>query len=118
MYFNILHKKKLVHSYIPFHVFSDIVTASHLPEDKNGIKFFSKNGGLTNKNIDELIVLAQEEVRHWYDLGILPPSSGNAGVLCSEVVSFTTMHCMFVLSTVCSWLMHNLRLFSFCNTIH
>mmetsp|Transcript_3245 Transcript_3245/g.5958 ORF Transcript_3245/g.5958 Transcript_3245/m.5958 type:complete len:535 (-) Transcript_3245:124-1728(-) len=65
-----------------------MVTASHLPEEKNGIKFFSKNGGLTNKNIDELIVLAREEVRHWYDLGILPPSSGNTGVLCSEVVDF------------------------------
>lgn len=63
------------------------VSASHLPEEKNGIKLFSKDGGLTKSNIDELIVLAQEEARHWYDImGILPPSSGNAGVLCSEMV--------------------------------
>ena len=65
-----------------------MITASHLPEEKNGVKFFSKNGGLTKKNIDELIVLAQQEARHWYDMGILPPSSGNAGVLCSELVDF------------------------------
>lgn len=63
-----------------------IVTASHLPEDKNGLKFFGKGGGFTKTNIDELIALAQTEARHWYDMGILPPSSGNAGVLCSELV--------------------------------
>jgi hypothetical protein len=34
-----------------------------------------------------LILLAQTEAREWYDLGIVPPSSGNAGVLCSELVS-------------------------------
>lgn len=62
------------------------VTASHLPEDKNGIKFFTKEGGLSKSDIDELIGLAQTEARHWYDLGIVPPSSGNAGVLCSELV--------------------------------
>jgi hypothetical protein len=64
-----------------------MVTASHLPEDKNGIKFFVSNGGLDKNEIDELIVLAQDEARHWYDMGIMPPSSGNAGVFCSELVS-------------------------------
>jgi len=65
-----------------------IITASHLPEDKNGIKFFSGNGGLDKEDIDELIVLAQEEATEWYNTGIMPPSSGNAGVLCSELVNF------------------------------
>ncbi|KAL7516997.1 hypothetical protein ACHAWX_001962 [Stephanocyclus meneghinianus] len=65
-----------------------MVTASHLPEDKNGLKFFGKGGGFTKTNIDELIALAQTEARHWYDMGIVPPSSGNAGVLCSELVDF------------------------------
>lgn len=65
-----------------------IITASHLPEDKNGIKFFSSEGGLDKSDIDELIVLAQEEATKWYDMGIMPPSSGNAGVLCSELVNF------------------------------
>ncbi|KAL3805588.1 hypothetical protein HJC23_005832 [Cyclotella cryptica] len=65
-----------------------MVTASHLPEDKNGFKFFGKGGGFTKSDIDELIVLAQTEARHWYDMGILPPSSGISGVLCSELVDF------------------------------
>ena len=66
-----------------------MITASHLPEDKNGVKFFAKNiGGLSKSNIDELIFLAQEEARSWYDMGILPPSSGNSGVFCSELVDF------------------------------
>jgi len=65
-----------------------IVTASHLPEDKNGIKFFSSKGGLDKKDIDELVVLAQEEATQWYNIGLMPPSSGNAGVLCSELVNF------------------------------
>jgi len=65
------------------------ITASHLPEDKNGIKFFAKGvGGLSALDIDELIVLAQNEARGWYDMGLLPPSSGNSGVLCSKLVDF------------------------------
>jgi phosphomannomutase len=64
------------------------VTASHLPEEKNGLKFFAKEGGLTKRDIDGLIAVAQAEARHWYDMGIVPPSSGNAGVLCSELVSY------------------------------
>lgn len=77
---------KLTH---PLHLYQCYaVTASHLPEDKNGVKFFSKVGGLSKDNIDELIGLAQDEARNWYDTGVLPPSSGNNGVLCSELVSF------------------------------
>lgn len=73
------------------------VTASHLPEDKNGLKFFTKYGGLEKSDVDELIELAKEEAYHWYDMGIVPPSSGNAGVLCSELVSFSFHRdsCMF-----------------------
>ena len=49
------------------------VSASHLSEEKNGIKFFSRAGGLSKSNIDELVILAQDEARRWYDMGILPP---------------------------------------------
>jgi len=73
-----------------------IITASHLPEDKNGIKFFSGSGGLDKEDIDELIVLAQEEATEWYNTGIMPPSSGNAGVLCSELVSFAFVYVFFL----------------------
>lgn len=84
-----LLNSSLSHSTITFCLFwNHEVTASHLPEEKNGLKFFSKNGGLTKHDIDTLIVLAQEEARHVYDMGILPPSSGNAGVLCSERVDY------------------------------
>lgn len=37
-----------------------MVTASHHPSNKNGLKFFTKSGGLEGKNIDELIALASE----------------------------------------------------------
>ena len=83
---------QLSHTLTPFHLsiyHDNIVTASHLPEDKNGVKFFAKDvGGLSKNNIDELIELAQGEARSWYDLGLLPPSSGNTGVLCSELVDY------------------------------
>lgn len=36
------------------------ITASHLPYDKNGLKFFTKNGGLDGKDVSELIRLAEE----------------------------------------------------------
>jgi len=67
---------------------SVMVTASHLPVERNGMKFFSKNGGLTKDKIDELIPLAKEEANHWFEMGILPPTSGNSGIMCSEVVDF------------------------------
>ena len=51
------------------------------------MKFFSSDGGLSKSDVGDLVALAQDEARGWYDLGILPPSSGNAGVLCSERVS-------------------------------
>ena len=71
-----------------------LVTASHLPDDKNGLKFFGKKGGLTKSDIDELIMIAQTEARHWYDMGILPPSSGSSGVLCSALVRILHYACI------------------------
>jgi len=58
-----------------------MITASHLPQEKNGLKFFSKEGSV---NVDELNELAQHEARNWYDL-TLPPPSGISGVLCDLV---------------------------------
>ena len=52
------------------------------------MKFFSKTGGLTKQDIDNLIVMAQMEARNWFDMGIVPPSSGCSGVLCSELVRY------------------------------
>ncbi|MFW5790134.1 MAG: phosphomannomutase/phosphoglucomutase [Bacillota bacterium] len=37
-----------------------MITASHLPSDKNGFKFFTKEGGLEKENIQEILKLAAE----------------------------------------------------------
>ena len=38
---------------------SIMITASHLPFDRNGLKFFTPDGGLCSKDIDEIIALAE-----------------------------------------------------------
>lgn len=40
---------------------SIMITASHLPENRNGMKFFYKGGGLDAKDIEEIIKIAEEE---------------------------------------------------------
>lgn len=37
-----------------------IITASHLPFNRNGFKFFTKDGGFDKKQIEELLVLASQ----------------------------------------------------------
>lgn len=39
---------------------SIMITASHLPYDRNGLKFFTPDGGLDSPDIDEILLLAQE----------------------------------------------------------
>ena len=38
------------------------ITASHLPYDRNGLKFFTKEGGLDGKDVSELIRLAEQNI--------------------------------------------------------
>lgn len=38
---------------------SIMITASHLPSDRNGLKFFTPEGGLGGKDIDEILALAE-----------------------------------------------------------
>lgn len=40
---------------------SVMITASHLPMDRNGLKFFTKDGGLDNKDIKRIVELASSE---------------------------------------------------------
>jgi len=61
---------------------SVMVTASHLPEDKNGFKFCTKAGGLNARDINMLAETAASNSREWYDVGIMPPTSGS-GAFCS-----------------------------------
>lgn len=39
-----------------------MITASHLPFNRNGFKFFDKNGGLNKKDITDIISYAQSEI--------------------------------------------------------
>lgn len=63
-----------------------MITASHLPEDRNGMKFFTKSGGLTKSDIHILAERAISCARQWHDTGIIPPSSGEGAVYCTSWV--------------------------------
>ena len=39
------------------------ITASHQPSDKNGLKFFTSQGGLTSKDIEDILKIARENNR-------------------------------------------------------
>ncbi|MDO5022638.1 MAG: phosphomannomutase/phosphoglucomutase, partial [Eubacteriales bacterium] len=39
---------------------SIMVTASHHPSDRNGFKFFTKHGGITSKELDQILVFASK----------------------------------------------------------
>ena len=52
------------------------------------MKFFTKMGGLTKTDIEILAEGAAACVREWYDIGIIPPSSGDGAVFCSSQVRF------------------------------
>lgn len=39
---------------------SIMLTASHMPYDKNGLKFFTQEGGLESREIDEILLLAEK----------------------------------------------------------
>jgi phosphomannomutase len=64
-----------------------MVTASHLPGDRNGMKFFTaRNGGFRKAQIQRMISLAQDHAQVWFNMGIIPPSSGPNAVFCNEFV--------------------------------
>jgi phosphomannomutase len=66
---------------------SVMVTASHLPSDRNGMKFFTtKYGGFQKNQIRRMIGLAQDHAQIWFNMGIIPPSSGPNAVFCNEFV--------------------------------
>jgi len=63
-----------------------MVTASHLSQDRNGLKFFTKSGGLTNRDIEILAEKTCSLAREWHDMGVAPPASRKDGVYCSSWV--------------------------------
>lgn len=78
-----------------------MVTASHLPQDRNGLKFFTKSGGLTKRDIEVLAEKACSFAREWHDMGVVPPSSGNEGVYCSSWVDYMPTYESFLKSAIC-----------------
>lgn len=65
-----------------------MVTASHLPSDRNGFKLFTAKGGFTKENVRQMNRLAADFAQQWHDVeGLMPPTSGGEGVFCSEWVS-------------------------------
>mmetsp|Transcript_102066 Transcript_102066/g.286183 ORF Transcript_102066/g.286183 Transcript_102066/m.286183 type:complete len:654 (+) Transcript_102066:255-2216(+) len=65
-----------------------MITASHLPADKNGMKFFTADGGFEKSQIKTLVSLAQQHSIGWYDQATIPPTSGRDAVFCSEWVDW------------------------------
>ena len=66
-----------------------MATASHLPVDRNGFKFFTKeNGGFTKHDVARLVELASLRAQYWHDMGTTPPKSGDGAVFCSEWVDW------------------------------
>jgi len=63
-----------------------MITASHLPGDRNGFKFFSQQqtSGFTQPQVRALAANAKRCASEWYNRGILPPSSGPAAVMCAQ----------------------------------
>jgi len=63
-----------------------MITASHLPGDRNGFKFFSQQqtSGFTKEQVRALAAPAKQCASEWYNRGILPPSSGPAAVMCAQ----------------------------------
>mmetsp|Transcript_38608 Transcript_38608/g.93552 ORF Transcript_38608/g.93552 Transcript_38608/m.93552 type:complete len:714 (-) Transcript_38608:1070-3211(-) len=66
-----------------------MVTASHLPRDRNGFKFFSSAvGGFTKPHIHQMVDLALDHCQTWFDDGSYPPRSGIGAVFASEYVDW------------------------------
>mmetsp|Transcript_28230 Transcript_28230/g.31739 ORF Transcript_28230/g.31739 Transcript_28230/m.31739 type:complete len:653 (+) Transcript_28230:25-1983(+) len=65
-----------------------MVTASHLPGDRNGFKFFSTNhGGFQKTQINRMLKIAQKHTHVLFNIGTLPPVSIGY-VYCNEHVNW------------------------------
>jgi len=68
-----------------------MVTASHLPKDRNGLKYFTqKGGGFTKQDVQILVQRASEYAQRLFESSqnIMPPTSGNGSVMCSAWVDY------------------------------
>lgn len=65
-----------------------MVTASHHPSDKNGLKFFTKAGGIGSEQLDEILTLAEQGAR----------SGGNYAKIVHK--DFLSLYCDFLIDKV------------------
>jgi len=80
-----------------------MVTASHLPSDRNGFKLFTPKGGFTKDQVQQMNRLAADFAQKWHDIeGLLPPTSGGEGVFCSERVDFMPGYASTLQKAICS----------------
>lgn len=71
---------------------SVMITASHLPFNRNGIKFFTREGGLGKNDIKALVKLAEE--------GLFEKACGGS-VSCADLMS---LYCAHLRKTICEGL--------------
>lgn len=69
-----------------------MVTASHLPEDRNGFKVFVGTQTTTKADLMRLGTFAMDCATEWYTRGILPPSSGSDAVHCTDWVDYMPLY--------------------------
>ena len=68
---------------------SVMVTASHLPADRNGLKLFYQGRCLSQGQIRTLGDHASKYAMEWYTQNsLLPPASGDGAVMCSSWVDY------------------------------
>lgn len=79
-----------------------MVTASHLPSDRNGFKLFTANGGFQKNDVRLMNGLAADFAQKWHDVeGMMPPTSGGEGVFCSEWVDFMPYYASTLQEAIC-----------------
>jgi len=66
-----------------------MLTASHLPFNRNGMKFFTSSGGFDKNNVSELLKIASEK---------RPPSHSETGQV--EVLDFISDYARFLVQTI------------------
>jgi len=63
-----------------------MITASHLPMEYNGLKFFTEGGGLEHEDIEAILTLAEEEARKAADTPSEPTEKDLLAVYAEDLV--------------------------------
>ena len=61
------------------------ITASHLPMEMNGLKFFTREGGFSGADIEKILKTAEEKPYKAADSGLVPEKCDNMNVYCANL---------------------------------